>query len=250
MTQWGELRELQDPDELDADDPSVPHFSDVDDVEIVDESEDLSDPLDQVWAPELGFPDPTSTVRVWTDDEGRINKVRVSLYWKERLDGTSLDELTLMACRLAANYFPPRLDPTIEVAPVPDRLAQRFSHELITSIEEAQTKLEEELRELEETQPADLEDRWVGQNAEGFAFGRKVHVVLDFQGNTQQVTFDPAWLQSANSSEIAEGILTAHKAAYANYQPPTLERGQRSRISAQHLMLREELTAALRRGFN
>ena len=63
-------------------------------------SDAADDLLEEDWGPEKGFSDPTNSVRVWADPEGGLEKVRVSLSWRTRLDGRPLGEAVTVAFML------------------------------------------------------------------------------------------------------------------------------------------------------
>lgn len=178
------------------------------------------------WEPRFGFPDQRGIVRVWANEDGTLDRVRVSLHWRDKLKDTPLDRC-FVECFMLMNGFhqPDILVPDPEPLP-PETATGLLTWDLIASIQRQQDALDAQIAALEPSQP-----RWVGKTAQGSDFEDGVIVELDLHGRPVVARFDQEWLDTpATSSEIARGVMGAYRRARKAYVPPTAEYDERTRL--------------------
>lgn len=193
------------------------------------------------WEPDKGFPDPTNSVRIWVDEQGLPDKVRVSLNWRERLANGALGEAVTQSF-LLINHFHHvyrASDPTsVQQMPPAEPLSTAERAELLSQIDALAAQLATRTPGSYRT----TVQTW--QPAIGTDFEDGVLVALDATGRPAYAKFDPKWLESANSRELSVGILTAFKKARANYQPPQVELTTEGRLLRRMNELTQRLLSA------
>ena len=199
-------------------------------------SDAADDLLEEDWGPEKGFSDPTNSVRVWADPEGGLEKVRVWLSWRTRLDGRPLGEAVTVAFMLMNNYLHAYAGPSHEQLP---RIATRPSSSRAAQIRSRLAEIRAELAALDPAEFPGYTEEW--EPAVGTDFENGVRVQLDRTGRPAIARFDPAWLQTANSRELSLGIMTSYRKARMAYRPPVRSLDRAGELMAERRRLRNEL---------
>ncbi len=161
-----------------------------------------------------GFGD--GIVRIWVDDDGRLEKVRVSPYWFKKLQGSD----TLAGCfnqafqvagmRLASPKEAklPDLDEELGELPEPTFENLRIVRLMIEENSRLIAAAAEEAAQL----PAAPQRRLTARH-EGAT------VVLDADGRPDEVRFDEAWLDEVQVGPLANAVMRAANKAYAQRVP-------------------------------
>lgn len=208
------------------------------------QDEDDLEQDDDEWEPSMGFPDPQGVLRVWLDDEGVLERVRLSLHWRSRLGDHPLEDAFDFAFLLVNNFRRER-DHRLLHEPEEQPALEPLSWEAMSRIRGRRREIHQRLSELGEAGATAIEGHeTVGTGARG-----KVRLGLDLDGLIQGVRFDQAWLEQARAREIGDAVVEAHRDAVARYEPPEVELGERERLVNELTGLRNELTAMMRRGF-
>lgn len=199
---------------------------------------------DEQWTPLLGFPDEFNAVRVWADENGELERVRVSLNWREKLKDSSL-ERSFFICFLLMNTFHTDHSGPPELAPLPDPVVtEPLSWEYLGKVHREFEEISAKLEALPENP-----SRWVGTPVTGSDFEDGVIVQLDIHGLPVGVTFDPEWLDTpATSGEIARGVMAAYRRARKKHVPPTYEHSEYDRLSLQRDQIGRKLRGAWANG--
>lgn len=233
-------------------DPSAPFQSapapSTDGVEPAPEVADI-DP-NVPWSPAQGYPDSTGSVRVWLDENRRLTQVRVSNAWRDRARGTTLssmfDEAFLLAQAQAGQAVDPPKDPMADLPATKTTL----SWDSLEALNERAERLDEEYERIDRLPEDQIkQSAWVGTPVEGSSENRMVTVRLNLYGLTEQVVFEETWLKGSRVSQVIDGVMEAHQAAYAAFVPPQFELGDRERLAVQAANVRDEAMAVIRRGW-
>lgn len=240
-----------DPDFEDHDVLAAPSYSGGDQV-ASRADEDPTDPLafvpedeagatdvdadDDAWGPEQGFPDPTGSVRVWGDSDGTLQKVRISLNWKQRLGGRPMGEAVSIAFMFMNNYL--HIYETPGLPEVGD-LGPELTSEQRAKARARIAAIDGELEALDPQKFPGVIEHW--EPAVGSDFQDGVRVELDSTGRPAVARFDRKWLDTANSRELSLGIMSSYRKARAAYRPPVYELDRRGELLAE----RRRLSASL-----
>lgn len=251
MSMWLEEPDAEASDSLGAG-LGLPHLPTVTEgVEGSDEVDALVDEGED-WTPAQGYPDSSQSVRIWVDDEHRLTKVVISNKWRDRAKGTSLssmfDEAFLLATAQLGDGDAIAMPQDLDTEPEPQSgeplswdgvlEALRRVDEFNAAVAELEAKPEEEV----------VPSRWVGAEAVGSSQNRMVQVTLDIHGHTRQVQFNEGWLLQSRVSEVCDAVMQAHQQAYADYQPPTYEQGDRMRLAIEGHRLTQQTMSLMRQG--
>ena len=196
--------------------------------------DELESPVD--WTPEQGFSDPANVVRVWSDPEGGLARIRFSFSWRSRLGERSLGEAVTIAFMFMNGYLhvnpSPSLDeglPPVTREPTPERVAE---------IGRRLAAVTAELNRLDPAEFPGYREDW--EPAMGTDFDDGVGVWLDRHGRPSEARFDDDWLRTARSRELAIGVMTGYRKALAVYRPPVRTLDRRGELRAElHRLLRE-----------
>lgn len=211
-----------------------------------DELDDL-DPADeeaQVWAKEMGFPDQLGVLRVWVNDDVLIDRVRLSLHWRNRLGEQTLQQSFGVVFMLINNYH------RLQQRPInyydPDReAAEPLSFEALNRIRERGDEVRRRLEALGDGGYSSLQ----GEETIGSGLNGRVQLKLNLLGQLDGVQFDPKWLPSARIKEISDGVVEAHADARRRFVPAEVIVGEREKLVDELTDLRNETLAMMRRGF-
>ncbi|EPH04092.1 hypothetical protein HMPREF1531_01153 [Propionibacterium sp. oral taxon 192 str. F0372] len=215
--------------------------------ESVDEDDGL-EPDDVGWEPSQGFPDGRRAVRVWADDDGVMTRVRVSLNWREKLKGSSLETAFWTAFTAMNAIF----HTTRHVLPLPEPLPvtpypTSAGWDALRMARLERAEVDAKMAKLADAPPT----RWVGQSVQGSDFEDGVVVTLGLFGQPVSAKFDPKWLKtSVRSSELSRGVLGAYRRARAKYQPPQIEFGERELLAREYTRINASLLETLGNGFS
>ena len=253
MTRWQEVDDLQLDQEFDEFDPmAAPTHSgmDTDDQEPDDldprgESADEDELFSTgPWTAEAGFTDPSSSVRVWVDEEQIISKVRISPSWRERVGSGGLEQAFGLCFLQINNYF--REPSPATSMEGDDRFAKMplRSSDMVAII-----RRNDEIRSHLKTLGPEAQGNWKGSPSVGVTPDKSVALTLDLHGKLARIEFNSAWLEQARVRQISNAVVRAHREARALFVPPTYEEGERDRLTAEMVDNRKELLAMMRRGF-
>lgn len=198
-----------------------------------------------------GFASAASVIRVWIDDEGVINKVRVSPSWRERVAknggpaalATGLSRSFDQAFALINIARRPEYPTTPimgETAPAQTPL----SWAEMARIQQALHEVRDQVSALDSPQ----EGRWTNVPAVGTSAGGKVKVELNEFGGYDTVHFDPTWLHASRVGQICDAVPEAARRAKERFVPPVYEPSEYDQLMEKSAALRSELTAMMKRG--
>lgn len=241
MTNWS----LQDEDSFDFSDPNeaagtpAPATGSAEPKDAAGDTEtgevDLSEAIS----------DDSGAVHVWFDEEHRVQHVRLSNRWRERLKDSKLE----VALRLALHQgqFQLRAFPSVSADPVDAPSA--LSADAVERLSERASEVLDKQRKLEAGEPAGVTSSyWKGEQIDGTSQNRMVTVTLDIHGDTAKVGFDQDWLTSVKAADLGQAIVEAHEDAYSRWTRPDAVMGEFGVLAAQHLQIRDEALAMLKRG--
>lgn len=203
---------------------------------------------------ERGISDNTGVLRLWSNPEGEVDRVRLSVHWRDRF-GRGLDERALKrhlegALMQVLGMVNILLGPP-ELAPMPgegigerERPARPFSWAEFSRISDEVARLRARLDDLDED-----EDRPGGPRTRGRSSNGKVRIELDEYGRYAGVDIDEEWLEEARVAQLIDAVPEAARDARARYQPPEREPSARDRLLAQVRDLNDDLSAMMKRGF-
>lgn len=202
-------------------------------------------PDDGEWNPSHGFPDPSNTIRIWTNDDGELTKIRVSLSWQERLKGSSIGDAFNVTLMFINNWY--RVGRL--TAPVTDLTAlgataprQELSWEALSKYQQAVAELDAQLAEL----PPGPTHLIEGQEVSASDYEGAVKLTLDIDGYPKHVYIEDAWAQhEANASGIARAVMNCYRWAKAQWRPPSEELTERGQLLAEKERLGQQLFAML-----
>lgn len=197
-----------------------------------EEAEDVVDPLvelvpdgdDDVLLGEAGdggFGGADGLVRIWFDDDGRLERVRVSPVWFKKLGpGQTLEQAFRQAFRASGYAVEEAEEPEpadysgLDFGELPE-FSQESVEAYVALLAEHQARWDEAIARAEaEPQPR-------RPPARGKSKG--VVVVLDDNGHPAEVEFDDDWLDEAQVGSICNHVVAAAHKAYAKYVPRTNE---------------------------
>lgn len=243
MTSWHELDDLGVDESLDELDPLAPMSTRAEAARAEEVDEDpFAQPAE--FSAELGFTDGDGVVRVFIDDAGVINKVRMSASWRERLAGKPLEQAFISAFIWINNF---RNGPAEFVEPdaLPDS-GQSYNGDATQQIGAQFLELLERKAALG---PDEGFGQWSGTEVVGVSSDRSVSVRLDKLGRLAGIEFNQTWLREARIKQISDAVVRAAQDAQAQFVPPVYEPGERDEINRQIRQGRDELLAMMRRGF-
>ncbi len=211
-----------------------------------DADEETTDTPSDTWRFSHGFADARQAVRIWVDRESRrLERVRVSPRWRDRLAGRPLADAFGEAFFLANVRFGTEGDLRIpDEEPVDVEYNGTFDQ-----LEERFAALTDRFNELEARAPENV--RWADferQRVTASSAGGRVTVTLSLAGLTELVEIDRSWLATAEAGEIGEHVLAAHRRAYERYVPPTFVAGEREELAAEFRYLQAALHSLMSRG--
>lgn len=255
MTSW--LGELDDDDFLApvlGDDHSATAEPDPDSPQLIEEIAAPPAPIveaeieqvdDEDWTPLLGFPDEAGAVRVWATEDGELDRVRVSLNWREKLRESSLERSFFVCFTLVNGYYPPETwigdPPPLEREPS----SRPLTWALLTRVTREHSELDARLNELGEPEPS----HWVGTPVSGSDFEDGVIVQLDIHGRAVSVRFDQTWLDTpVTSGEIARGVMAAYRRARKKHVPPTIEYSEAALLLRRRRQITQQVLSAMNHG--
>lgn len=204
---------------------------------------DEDDPLELGDVDDGGFGD--GVVRIWVDDDGRLEKVRVSPYWFKKLQGSDTlagsfnQAFHVAGMRLASPTEAELSDFDEELGELPEPTLENLR--IVRLMIEENSRLITAAAEEAAQRPAVLQRRLTGRH-EG------VTVVLDADGRPSEVRFDEAWLDDVQVGPLASAVMHAANKAYAKRVP--VEPDPRFAALDDHQRRQELLLAGLFRMLN
>lgn len=204
---------------------------------------DEDDPLDLDDVDDGGFGD--GVVRIWVDDDGRLEKVRVSPYWFKKLQGSDTlagsfnQAFHVAGMRLASPTEAelPDFDEELGELPEPTLENLRIVRLMIEENSRLITAAAEEAAQRHAVPQRRLTGRHEGAT-----------VVLDADGRPSEVRFDEAWLDDIQVGPLANAVMHAANKAYAKRVP--FESDPRFAALDDHQHRQELLLAGLFRMLN
>lgn len=157
-----------------------------------------------------GVFDPTKSVRVWLDADGRLVKCAISNKWRKRAKDSTLSERFADAFTLARASIPATPSTAYPLVTAPGPLTWDILDELADQAAALGGVVVTERDPHDEQEP---------ERAVGLSDNRAVRVVLDVDGATEEVVFDGDFLASASIDELAPAVEQAHRAAYERFVP-------------------------------
>lgn len=197
-----------------------------------------------------GSNDPTGTVTVWTDADLRIVRVRVHGAWRDTAPALEARVARAAQQATAALAFGPT-GPDRFASPgrVPrrdlaDLLAHPIDSDTVTRLAEETRRLRDASRAL--TRPvAEQPGRSEPQLVFGRSTNRKVSVSLNAQMRPTGVSIDQDWARGVPGQRLVASVEEAFARAYAAWQPPQVEPGERDRLAAELADLRRDTLAVV-----
>lgn len=161
-----------------------------------------------------GFGD--GIVRIWVDDDGRLEKVRVSPHWFDKLQGSDTlagsfhQAFHLAGLRLSSPQDAglPDLDDELGELPEPTLENLRTVRLMI----EENSRLIAAAAEEAAQRPMPTQRRCTGRY-------QGVTMVLDADGRPDEIRFDEAWLDGVQVGPLANAVMHAANKAYAQCVP-------------------------------
>lgn len=239
MSVWDE-----DDEDIDFMDPTAPLGADEsDDAPAGREDDPLPSDL-----PGDGTPSPGGVCRVWVDDDGHLQQVRISNRWRERVKDQPLGDFVHAALSAARSMHvtgaaatpPPSigLERGAKPAQVSGAAIDRLVEESLSMIEES------DALSARGDEPG-MKSTWTGSPVEGFSVNRKVCVVLDMAGGNESVRMDEDWLKTAQVAQICDAVVEAQQHAESLHEPPVLEVGEHGKMAERAGKLRLETLGLL-----
>lgn len=206
---------------------------------------DLDDENAQFWQKEMGFPDQLGVLRVWVNDDVLIERVRLSIHWRNRLGDQTLQQSFGVVFMLINNYHRLQRRRTLNYYD-PDREASEpLSFAALDRLREREDDIRRRLDALgDEGHPTFTGTETIGAGLHG-----RVRLKLNLLGQLDGVQFDPAWLPGARIKEISDGVVEAHADARRHFVPAEVLVGEREKLVNELTELRNETLAMMRRGF-
>ncbi len=202
------------------------------------------------WTEADGFMEGKGLVRVWVDETGLINKVRISLHWYDKLsDGERLEDSFARCFVLINNRWIFSGNDIGVVSPVKHQdieIAEPFSPEAHRQIMEEAARLKLKLSKFS----ASDYGSWQGSPVTGEAADGNVKLYLDELGNLARVSFDDSWLDTARVRMIGDAVIAAHRDARARFRPPTYVPTEADRIKDEFDACRLKLKRMLLNGIS
>lgn len=235
--------------ERSADDPmAAPAWSGEDDPEVVETYASLDedgddDDADHRWVIGDGYTDLSGTLRVWVDDRGRLERIHLGRYWRNRTGTGSLTDMFADVLSFTALLTPITAEP--ELDPVPTGLPTQLTRQFLSDINDRMEGFKKALLTLD---PATGESTWTGSEASGSSESGRVKVTLDLHGRTVGVRIDDKFAANASPTAIGRAVLAAQASAVSRHVPPTCRPGERVKLLAQVSGAHEQIIAALRAG--
>ncbi|EPH05941.1 hypothetical protein HMPREF1531_00589 [Propionibacterium sp. oral taxon 192 str. F0372] len=213
----------------------------------LEEPEEKPEEPAEEWDFSRGFRDGTGSVRIWTDEDGHLEKVWVSANWRKKVKGGPLAQAFL------ATFF------TVNIVcltgkhtlPFPEPLPAKpydgpLSWDTLRRAQADHAAVDAKLAELDESLPP---TRWVGDGAVGTDYDGAVKLYVGMFGNPAGVTFEEEWLDGpVRASEIANGVMTAYRDAMSRYVKPYVEFGERELLAREHDQITRSLLATAQNG--
>ncbi|WP_040284379.1 hypothetical protein [Tessaracoccus massiliensis] len=201
------------------------------------------------WLPAHGFTDARLAVRIWVEESSRqITRVHVSPRWREvlgpnrGLDAAFGEAFFAASVRVGGDASLP----TFSTGDIQDE----ESHHSLPDEEEVQERvlvLLEKQAALAARPPQEV--RWAQFDGEQTVVTKgPVTLSLSLAGIADSVSFDRAWLQSAESEAIATGVLQAARLAYDKYTPPVLVPGEHEELAQEFARAQRDLLTIMEKG--
>lgn len=230
--------------EVDEMDPTLPPTFGDDEFEVVETIDGLEeDP--EGWTLADGFIDGSGTVRLWTDETGRLERVQLARYWRDQIKQSPLElcfaEIFVQLSMLFGGIADPW--PEAEETESDDLL----SGDLIDRVVEEMAAVDARIAELDELDEG--YSVWSGEPVTGSAEEGRVRLTLSITGVPEVVTFEPRWLAEASSAAVCRSVLTAYAEARSKHRPPVHLPGERAQLAAKYHTLAKRLEDAALRGF-
>ncbi len=188
-----------------------------------------------------GSSDSRGIVRVWVDD-GRLTKVRVSSQWHAKLGRGSLADCFAQALGFAhvnvasAPAQEERSYDDVDFSQLPRFDAASFAafQKVFSEVEE---RWDEALARRDEDAPTPP-TATTGSH-------KGVTVTLNAEGMADRVTFEKAWLETAQAGTICTHVMRAAEKAYAQFTPADENRAELDDIATEHAVLLAAFKAML-----
>ncbi|MGA4507204.1 hypothetical protein ACQB6R_05765 [Propionibacteriaceae bacterium G1746] len=210
-----------------------------------DYPDDLDVPEGEQWSKEMGFPDQDGVVRIWVDDSALIERVRLSLHWRNHLGDQPLEQSFAVCFMLINNYHRVAQRRTLDFFADGPEADQPLSWDALRGIRARQQEVQGQLDALGEGGQTELQgEPTLGSGAKG-----RVRLGLNLVGQLAGVHFDRQWLARARVKEIGDAVIEAHADARSRFVPAQVVVGERERLTNELSDLRDQTLALMRRGF-
>ena len=209
-------------------------------------AEQLSElsPDDADWNPRLGFPDPSNSIRIWADEDGNLTKIRVSLSWREKLQGSLSDAFNVTLMYLNNWYRVARLDFSVDDGPAVHTTRQ-FSADALREFQQRIEQLDARLAQL----PVEDEQKFDGASVSASDYDGAVKMTLDLHGYPSSVYIEQKWAEEeANASTISRSVMNCYRWARGKWRPPTQAVSERGQLRQEREQLSRELLAMMSNG--
>jgi len=196
------------------------------------------------WEPSAGFPDPSNSIRIWADEDGNLTKIRVSLSWREKLQGSLSDAFNVTLMYLNNWYRVARLDFSVDDGPAVHTTRQ-FSADALREVQQRIEQLDARLAQL----PVEDEQKFDGASVSASDYDGAVKMTLDLHGYPSSVYIEQKWAEEeANASAISRSVMNCYRWARAKWRPPTQAVSERGQLRQEREQLSRELLAMMSNG--
>lgn len=188
-----------------------------------------------------GYGDPDHIVRLWFDDD-HLTRVRVSSRWRERLGNRTLDQCfgqAIMMTNMRVAEVQPRPAPAFEevdFSHLPS-LSPRSVAAFTELFDGVQGRWAQALEHRDESRVAPPPPP-VGRS-------KGVSVRLGSDGRLVSVSFEPKWLESAESIAIRAHVMRGWAKARSCFVPPVEDREELDGLETEHQLLMAAFEAML-----
>ncbi len=200
-------------------------------VEQPDEEDDL--PLDG------GIGDERGLVRIWADEQGHLERVRISKNWARKLNGTPLEVSFLEVFVALNNQHAPngvQMPPPPELPPSTKKW--RFDWDTLAGWQTEGDEIARRAEQISDIRPS----QWVGEEVTGDAYNNRIVVTLDVHGRPARVDFDPGWMATLpTAKDLQYGVLRAYGAACEKHRPPVVDLGDLELLEQQGMQLVQQI---------